>query len=72
MHIKQLNGMKGLEQEDFPDTDERIPNDMGFFVHDGGQTTLPIDYEIMADFMHQHFSSPTIHKALKIGIPKRK
>ena len=51
-------GKTGLETSDYPAPDTAILDDMGFFLHKGGHTTLPIDLKMMSDFMDRHFKKP--------------
>ncbi|MCB0535356.1 MAG: pectate lyase [Saprospiraceae bacterium] len=51
-----LYGRTGVGTEHDPGIGNRILQDMGFYMHDGGHTVLPEDYEVMTTFMDQHFT----------------
>jgi hypothetical protein len=56
--VYELYGLESMEGEASPVPDSPILKDMGFFLHEGEHTTLPIDYEVMADFMDKRFTRP--------------
>lgn len=56
--VWKLYGKAGLPAADHPTPDQPMLGDMGFLLHDGGHTTLPIDFRTMADFMDRHFGKP--------------
>lgn len=51
----ELYGKAGLGNVEYPAPDSPVLRDMGFLLHEGGHTTLPIDFRVMADFMDRHF-----------------
>ncbi len=52
--VYELFGRTGVGLDDYPKPNTKSLNDMGFFVHDGPHTTLPSDFEAMAQFMKKH------------------
>ncbi len=42
----------------FEAPDAPVLHDMGFLQHEGGHTTLPVDFRVTADFMDRHFRRP--------------
>ncbi|MFB6340356.1 pectate lyase [Saccharicrinis sp. FJH62] len=53
--VYELYGRKGLEQEEYPEPEKPILNDMGFYMHEEGHGVFPNDYQVMTDFMDLHF-----------------
>ncbi len=53
--VYKLFGLKGINRDAKPIPGDRFLNDIGFFMHDGGHTVLPEDFEVMTDFMDLHF-----------------
>jgi hypothetical protein len=56
--VYALFGKRGPGNGPFPAAGVRILNDMGWFMHEGEHTTLPIDFWVMANFMDKHFGKP--------------
>lgn len=56
--VYSLYSLNGMEDETMPDPDAPVLKDMGFLLHEGKHTTLPIDLKAMADFMDKHFTKP--------------
>jgi len=52
--VYALYSKSGLGVETCPAPENPILNDMGFFMHKGKHTTLPVDFKVMADFMDKH------------------
>ena len=53
-----LFGRKGPGNGAFPAAGTPILNDMGWYMHEGEHTTLPVDFWMMANFMDKHFGKP--------------
>lgn len=53
--VYQMLGKEGLDTDKMPPAGEAILKDIGYFMHDGGHGTVPQDWEIVLDFMAQHF-----------------
>lgn len=53
--IYELYSLEGVGEFNTPEAGDKILRDMGFFMHDGGHTVLPQDFETMTDFMDMHF-----------------
>lgn len=46
---------KSLATDVYPDPDQAALGDISFLLHEGGHTTLPVDYEAITDFLDLHF-----------------
>jgi hypothetical protein len=53
--VYKMLGKKGLETTQFPAPGEPILNDLGYFMHDGGHGTVPLDFDVYIKFMEMHF-----------------
>lgn len=53
-----LLGKTPLPRADLPAPGVALQNDMGWYMHADGHTTLPVDFWTMANFMDQHFGKP--------------
>ncbi|MCB9281787.1 MAG: pectate lyase [Lewinellaceae bacterium] len=53
--VYALYGLEGMAADPDPKPGERVLHHIGYFMHDGGHTVLPEDYEVMTDFMDRHF-----------------
>jgi PelA/Pel-15E family pectate lyase len=56
--VWKLYGKTKLAPAAYPTPDKPALGDMGFLLHAGEHTTLPIDFRTMADFMDLHFGKP--------------
>lgn len=50
---------KSLAADAYPEPDQLALGDMSFLLHEGGHTTLPVDYEAITDFLDFHFRNRT-------------
>ena len=50
---------KTLAADSYPQADQLALGDMSFLLHEGGHTTLPIDYQAITDFLDWHFRGAT-------------
>ena len=53
--VYTLYGKTGIKGKEDLVAGNAVLHDMGFFMHDAGHTVLPVDYQVMTDFMDRHF-----------------
>lgn len=53
--VYQLYGKSGIPAGSELTLGKPVLHDMGFFMHDGGHTVLPEDFDVILDFMDLHF-----------------
>ena len=53
--VYELLGKKGLETEKMPSPGKPVLNDIGFYMHEGGHGMMKEDWEIIFDFLKEHF-----------------
>ena len=49
---------KELAADAYPQPDQAALGDMSFLLHEGGHTTLPVDYETITDFLDLYLNPP--------------
>ncbi len=52
--VYKLLGKDPLDTTTFPDANQPILHDLGYFMHAGGHGTMPTDWPIFIQFMKQH------------------
>ncbi|HEV7330508.1 MAG TPA: hypothetical protein VGN63_05660 [Flavisolibacter sp.] len=57
--VYRLYGKQGIEREEMPRAgDDTMLNTLGYYMHEGGHTVLPQDYDIFIRFIQKHFALP--------------
>lgn len=56
MPIFELLGEKGIEVDKLPEPGVPLMNKLGYLIHDGGNETIPSDWDVFLKFMQKYMT----------------